>query len=131
MVACDANFLIRFAALGRDQWFISIAFAVGCISIEFVAGWELVVFRFALLVGVGILLGIAGSIGGLALEWLFHGRIDLVFVLDWVSNAHLPGVLLFVLGLALERDASVFVLDARDDLLSHLRLVPRVVGLVR
>ena len=101
-------------------------FAIGSVGVEFVALRVVDLLLRLLRVRVPAFLDEVRAIGSASVERLAIGVELVVLDEDLLFGHTLGAVLVEVLRSGAEGDVLVFLLDSRDYLLSHLRLLPRV-----
>lgn len=126
-----SQLLERFTTLCRVPWFFNVTVIVCRGSVEFVTCGEIVLLLLLFLVGVGLFFYVAWFVGGVAFEWLIAGVVGLILILNRLPVHHLTRKLILILRIPIKRHTLILILDPGDNLLPHMRLMPRKMTLIR
>lgn len=121
----------RLAAFSRIVWFLVVAIVIGCWPIEFVTVGERELFGFLFLVWVPHFLRVAVFVSCITFEGLVARVVLMILDMWFFSRDHFAWEFILVLWLTIKRHIFILVFNSWHYLLSHLRFVPRVAGLIR
>lgn len=127
MLSCGVYCFIWLTAFCRVKRFFDKIISIGSRTIKFIPWGKLIIHRLLFLVRICLFFSEMWFISGISIKGLIIRSINFISIFNWVFRHRLFREFIFILGFSLKRNIFPFVFYSWDNLLSHLRLMTRIV----